>query len=177
MIAMAGSTYIVMWGLKSTMAWMVGDGAVSSNCKQTLSTSLRDDSRSESGAVSGAGSAGWERGMWWKRVDAAAAVVVVGGGPAAADAVGVVERGCQEATLFITLPTGTLAMLLSKHVGCPPFWTLPLQSTLQNTGLLDHVTEPGSPPSAISTVVRHPNGALYIGSKSKVGSVSVINVS
>ena len=63
---------------------MVGGGAVSSNCKQMLSTSLRDDSRSESGALSGCGNAGCASIIRWYRdavalaaVSAVAAAVMV----------------------------------------------------------------------------------------------------
>ena len=63
---------------------MVGVEAVSSNCKQMLSTSLRDDSRSESGALSGFGNAGCASIISWYRdavalaaVSAAAVVMMV----------------------------------------------------------------------------------------------------
>ena len=75
MMAMAGSTYIVMWGLKSTVVWIVGAGIDSSNCKQTSSTSLRDDSRSESGVVFGCGNAGCASTIRWYRDAVALAVV------------------------------------------------------------------------------------------------------
>ena len=67
---------------------MVGGGAVSSNCKHTLSTSLRDDSRSESGALSGFGNAGCASIIRWYR-DA----VVVAAISAAASAVTMVVVG------------------------------------------------------------------------------------
>ena len=54
---------------------MVGEGADNSNCKQTLSTSLRDDNRSESGALSGFGNAGCASIISWYRDAVALAVV------------------------------------------------------------------------------------------------------
>lgn len=66
----------------------VNGGWRDSNCKQMLSTSLRDDSRSESGAVSGVESAGCASTISWYR-DA----VVVAAVSAAAAAVRVVVVG------------------------------------------------------------------------------------
>ena len=70
---------------------MVGVEVVSSNCKQMLSTSLRDDSRSESGAVSGCGNEGCAASISWYR-DAAVVAAVSAAVAVMAAAVGVKSK-------------------------------------------------------------------------------------